>query len=240
MTQHIARLFDDIAPTYDFLNQLFSMNIDRHWRKVALRAVSFPPDAVILDCCTGTADIAIAVAIHHNGNHIYGIDLSENMLAMAKQKIARKRLERRIHLLKADALQLPFSEESVDVIFLSFGLRNLLNREQGIEEMGRVLKEHGHIVILEFPPPPSSLFGFIYRFYLGTIIPFIGGIISKSVSAYQYLHTSIEQFLQPEEIMKLLREHGFHVISTRCLMYGIVCLYIAQRETMNNKNFIKE
>ncbi len=226
----IIKFFNEIAPTYDLLNHLFSFNTDRYWRKIALHATEFPSDAVVLDLCAGTADMAIAVAKNQRGSHIYGVDLSENMLARAKSKIARDHLEPRIHLLKADALQLPFTEKNFDAIFLSFGLRNLQNRARGIEEMTRVLKQHGSVVILEFSPLPASFWGCLYRFYLGTVIPFVGKIISKSASAYQYLHSSIRQFLQPEEIVKLLENHGLHVTSTRRLMFGIVHLHVARKK----------
>ncbi len=159
----IIKLFNEIAPRYDFLNHVFSFNLDRYWRAIALRTIASHPGAVILDLCTGTADIAIAAATHHNRSHVYGIDLSGDMLAMAKTKISQRHLEKSIQLLQADAIQLPFSDGGIDAIFLSFGLRNIQNRARGIEEMRRVLKEDGHVVILEFSPPQHSLLGIFYH-----------------------------------------------------------------------------
>jgi demethylmenaquinone methyltransferase/2-methoxy-6-polyprenyl-1,4-benzoquinol methylase len=226
MSQPVRSLFNQIAPTYDFLNHLFSFNLDRRWRIIASRKLKIFPDAVILDVCTGTADLALSIAEKHPFSRIYGIDFSENMLKRGQSKIA-KRPDRRIHLSRANALHLPFRDRTFDCITIAFGLRNLIDRRHSLQEMQRVLKEPGQCVILEFAPPPKSLFGAVYRFYLSHIIPVIGQRISQSTSAYQYLGTSIEHFLEPEEIVTLLKEIGFQAISRQRLMFGIVWLYTA-------------
>jgi demethylmenaquinone methyltransferase/2-methoxy-6-polyprenyl-1,4-benzoquinol methylase len=194
----------------------------------------------VLDCCTGTADVAIAAAQAKSDSHVYGLDFSQNMLHQTRPKIERKQVGERMLLLQADALELPFSGESVDIIFLSFGLRNLLDRAQGLAEMTRVLKSHGQIAILEFAPPQQTVFGLLYRIYLGTIMPFIGQLISKSPSAYRYLHTSIEQFLPPEEMITLFHEHGLDVISVKGFQFGIAYLYIARKNTLDQKKDMRE
>ena len=232
----IITLFNDIASSYDVLNHVFSFNLDRYWRIIAIRAIGLHPDAALLDCCTGTADMAIAAARSHRGA-IYGIDLSEKMLMRAQQKISEKPFGERMLLLEADAQQLPFLNGSIDAVTMGFGLRNLLNREQGIREITRVLKDYGQLVILEFAPPRKNLFGFLYRLYLRIVIPLIGKFVSRSHSAYRYLYTSIEQFLQPEEIVQLLGDNDLHIISTRQLIFGVVYLYIARRGEMPKKKF---
>jgi demethylmenaquinone methyltransferase/2-methoxy-6-polyprenyl-1,4-benzoquinol methylase len=224
-------MFNEITPTYDLLNHLFSFSLDRRWRKIALRSIALPSEASVLDICTGTADIAITVAEHQRQmkSRIYGVDLSERMLQRGKLKIFRKNLTESIHLMKADALHLPFPKDTFNAVFLSFGLRNLLNRHQGIQEMTRVLKEHGQIAILEFSPPQKTILGKCYHWYLKIIIPFIGKIVSKSASAYHYLCSSIEQFPEPEKIVKLLRKNGLRVVSCTPLMFGTIYLYVAQK-----------
>ena len=231
----VIQIFNDITPTYDLLNHLFSLNFDRRWRTLALRSITLPTEADVLDVCTGTADIAIAAAGQQKRSRIYGVDLSENMLHRARMKISVKNLAHRVQLIQADALQLPFPAKTFNAVFLSFGLRNLGNRNKGLQEITRVLKEHGQIVILEFSPPQKTVFGKFYRLYLGTVIPFIGRIVSKSASAYQYLHTSITQFPEPETIVKLLRDSGLQEISCHPLMFGTVYLYVARKNPVTMK-----
>ena len=234
----IIRLFDEITPTYDLLNHLLSFGFDRRWRNISLRSIVLPPDAEVLDVCTGTADIAIAIAQQQQWSRIYGVDLSEQMLRKGRIKIFRSNLDDRIQLMKADALQLPFPTGTFNVVFLSFGLRNLVNRPKGIQEITRVLKEQGQLVVLEFAPPPKTMLGKFYRFYLGTVIPLIGKIVSKSASAYQYLAASIEEFPEPEKIVTLFRDSGLREISCKHLMFGIVSLYVARKHKAAMKNDI--
>lgn len=234
------RLFNEIAPTYDLLNHLFSFNCDRRWREISLRAIEIPPKANILDVCTGTADIAIRMAEKYRSVKIYGVDLSEEMLKVGRTKISRKKFDHNIELIKADALHLPFSDGTFDILYISFGLRNLVDRKKGIQEMKRVLKENGQLVLLEFAPPQKSLFGRLYRLYLSKIIPFIGEIVSGSTSAYYYLHTSIEHFLEPEETVNLLKNMGFRKITCQTLMFGIVSLYISRLEKNPDRQAIPE
>jgi demethylmenaquinone methyltransferase/2-methoxy-6-polyprenyl-1,4-benzoquinol methylase len=225
----ILRLFDEIAPTYDLLNHLFSVNLDRYWRNCARRTATFPSGAVVLDLCSGTADVALTIAKHQQDSRIYGLDASANMLSRARIKLLKKDFLTRISLIHADALRLPFPAESFDLVFLSFGLRNLADRQQGLREIVRVLKTRGQLVVLEFASPTSFTIGRAYRLYLHYVIPFIGKLISRCSAAYQYLYSSIEEFLSPEEVMQLLHAHRFQHILYRPLTLGIVSLYVAQQ-----------
>ena len=226
----IRALFNSIATCYDSLNHLFSFGLDIVWRKRAARSIDLPPDADVLDLCTGTGDLAIALAKQHESCTVYGVDLSEKMLTIAGRKVRRRGLEGRIRLLQADALNLPFADESVDAMFLGFGLRNLYDLPNGIQEMRRVLKPAAPLVILEFSPPSSSsCFGLLYHFYLSLLIPVVGRCLSKSTSAYRYLHTSIAVFLRPEEIKALFHEQGLKLYSLRCLLFGVVYLYVTRQ-----------
>lgn len=229
MPRDVTGLFDEIASTYDLLNHLLSFNVDRWWRHITLHAANIPQDAVVLDLCTGTADLALAAAKHQWNSSVYGLDTSVNMLARARTKIFENSLTARIRLIHADAHHLPFLDERFDRVLLGFGLRNLANKEKGIQEIRRVLKERGQIVILEFAPPRKSLFGDVYCLYLGKLIPFIGKLISKSPSAYHYLYTSIEQFLQPDAVVTLLQKQGLREITARALMFGIAYVYVARK-----------
>jgi demethylmenaquinone methyltransferase/2-methoxy-6-polyprenyl-1,4-benzoquinol methylase len=188
-----------------------------------------PDDAHVLDVCTGTADVALAVARRYPKSHICGIDFANTMLRHAQTKITRCHRDKTLSILNADALFLPFSEHSFDLAFLSFGLRNLTDRRQGIQEIHRVLRPGGHLIMLEFAPPPKTLFGFLFRFYLGHIMPLIGGLISKSPAAYRYLHISIEQFPGPHAIMTLLQQTHFQHIHCQAMTAGMVYLYVGRK-----------
>lgn len=231
MQNTLKHLFNGIAPTYDFLNHLLSFNWDRRWRKRMLQAARVSPNAIVLDVCTGTADIAIGMAKQCHIAPIVGIDFSREMLKRGWLKVSRKQLDHRIRLIEADALRLPFADRSCDLLTLSFGLRNLVEKEQGIHEMVRVLREQGQLVILEFSPPQHSLAEQLYHLYLKHVLPRIGGLVSRSPSAYRYLASSIEQFLSPEHIIDLLHDAGLQNISCTRLMFGIVYLYVAYRQT---------
>jgi demethylmenaquinone methyltransferase/2-methoxy-6-polyprenyl-1,4-benzoquinol methylase len=229
------KLFSTVATRYDFLNHLFSLNIDKSWRKKLVRcagvsakggsAFGRKPGENILDVCTGTGDIAIRFAQSDSVGEIIGIDLSEEMLHIARRKTKSNGFEGKIKLLKADVLNLPFDDGSFDVVSIGFGLRNLTDRKKGISEMVRVLKDGGRLVILEFSPPPSGLFGAVYRFYLNTIMQAVGGIISGSASAYRYLSSSIANFPKPEDILKLMQAEGLKKLYSERLTGGIVYIY---------------
>jgi len=225
----ISRLFDDIAPWYDLLNQVLSLTLDRRWRARAIRAVALPAGARVLDVCTGTADIALALARHAPTAAIYGVDFARNMLRAGRQKVARRRLEQHITLLQADALHLPFPDNLFDAIWISFGLRNLTDRPRGLHEFRRVLRPAGRLVILEFSPPPRPWFGNVFCVYLTALLPQIGRNVSRSPSAYRYLATSITNFPEPETITELLHTSGFREIACQRLMFGVLHLYIASK-----------
>ena len=229
--QNISSLFDEIAPSYDFLNHLFSVHIDRWWRYQALHSVELPTPAKLRDVCTGTADVAIAAAKAYPSSHIYGIDFSGRMLRYGQKKIDQQQLEKMITMINGDALHLPFDDNTFHAAFLSFGLRNLAERGRGIQEIIRVLRPNGHLVILEFAPPSQSLFGRMFHLYLGRVIAGVGGLISQSPAAYRYLHTSIEQFPEPREIVRLLRVRCAHLVRCQPMTFGIVYLYVVQKLT---------
>lgn len=224
-----SRLFSRIAAKYDFLNHLLSLNIDKRWRRKLVKCAGVKPGDSILDVCTGTGDIAIRFAQSDGVGGIVGIDLSEEMLSIARRKTKRNGFEGKIKLLKGDALNLPFDDGSFGIISIGFGLRNLADHKRGISEMVRVLKDGGRLAILEFSPPQGLIFGMVYRLYLNIIIPTVAGIISGSASAYRYLPTSIANFLEPEEIMKLMEAEGLKKLCSKRLTGGIAYIHRGEK-----------
>jgi len=224
----VKQMFNHIAPTYDFLNHFLSVGIDKKWRKKTISLlIPFQPK-LILDIATGTGDLSLE-ALSLNPEHITGIDISENMLQIAQQKITTKNLQQKITLLIADSEKIPFPSSSFDSIICSFGIRNFKNLETGIKEMHRVLKEKGVVAILEFSTPHNILIKYGYLLYFKYILPFLGEIISKSKKAYSYLPNTVLSFPQGEEFINILQKNGFTIKSYKRLSMGIASVYIAMK-----------
>lgn len=227
--EQVRDMFDNIAPTYDRLNHILSINIDRLWRRRVVRIVRRLHPGHILDVATGTGDLAIAMARKITDCKIHGVDLSEQMLAIAREKVAARGMSERISLSVGDAEHLDVADGSVDVATVAFGVRNFENLEQGLREMHRTIKEGGTIVILEFSTPRSRIFGAIYRWYSHKVLPFIGRLISRDGAAYDYLPSSVDEFPSPERFMEMLREVGFKSCKARSQSFGIAQIYTAER-----------
>ena len=225
----VRNMFNNIAPTYDRLNHILSVNIDRLWRRRVVRLVQKMKPQQILDVATGTGDLAIAMARKIEGCRILGVDLSEQMLAVAREKVAACGLSETIALAVGDAEHLEVADGSVDVATVAFGVRNFENLEQGLREMHRTIKEGGHIVILEFSTPRSRIFGSIYRWYSHKVLPKVGRLISRDGAAYDYLPSSVDEFPAPERFMDMLREAGFKSCKARSQSFGIAQIYTAER-----------
>jgi len=223
-------LFEPIAAVYDFLNHLFSLGVDRRWRRLLARRAGLRADAEILDACTGTADVAIEFCRLLPSCRITAVDLSPRMLLEARRKVARHNLERRVTLLLADAQKLPFPDGSFDCASIAFGLRNLADRARGIGELARVLKPGGRLQILEFFPPGASLFGRLYRLYLGRVMPWLGGLLSGSRPTYRYLYESVISFAAPEEVERMLEAAGLRSLPPERLSGGIAFLLQGLKE----------
>ena len=170
----VRNMFNNIAPTYDRLNHILSVNIDRLWRRRVVRLVQRMRPQSVLDVATGTGDLAIAMARKIDECRFLGVDLSEQMLAVAREKVAARGLGERIALAVGDAEHLDVSDSSVDVVTVAFGVRNFENLELGLREMHRTIKDGGHIVVLEFSTPQGCIFGAFYRWYSHKVLPFIG------------------------------------------------------------------
>lgn len=225
-------MFNSIAHRYDFLNHFLSLGIDRIWRRKAIRKLESGNPGIILDLATGTADLAIAAARLHP-RKIIGIDISEKMLELGRQKVVRKRLEDVVFLQKGDSEHLDFADRSFDAVMVAFGVRNFENTVQGISEMYRVLKPGGRIVVLEFSFPQKFPVKQLYNFYFSKILPAIGRLFSRDSSAYQYLPESVDNFLYGEPFLRLLENEGFTCLYSQSLSFGIAQIYSGKKEIHN-------
>lgn len=225
----VRDMFDNIAPTYDRLNHILSVNIDRLWRRRVVRLVRRMHPQHLLDVATGTGDLAIAMAGQISDCTIHGVDLSAQMLAIAREKVAARGLSERISLAVGDAEHLDVADESVDVATVAFGVRNFENLELGLREMHRTIKPGGHIVILEFSTPRARIFGALYRWYSHKVLPFVGRLISRDGAAYDYLPSSVDEFPAPERFMQMLAGVGFKNCKARSQSFGIAQIYTAER-----------
>ena len=225
----VRGMFNDIAPTYDRLNHILSLDIDKLWRKRVVRIVRRLGAKHIMDMATGTGDLAIAMARKIEGSTIYGADFSSEMLAVAKQKIEQLGLSERISLTECNAENIPLDDEAVDAATVAFGVRNFEHQKEALAEMKRTIKRGGHLVVLEFSNPRCFFVRWCYRMYSHYILPAIGRLVSKHATAYTYLPESIDQFASPEAFSALLQEVGFDNIERRSQSLGIAHIYIAHK-----------
>ncbi|MBL4655212.1 MAG: bifunctional demethylmenaquinone methyltransferase/2-methoxy-6-polyprenyl-1,4-benzoquinol methylase UbiE [Bacteroidia bacterium] len=226
--QQVEAMFDNIAPKYDLINHVLSCGIDILWRKKVIGLLKKYNPKYILDVATGTGDFAIE-AVNLNPTKVNGIDISEEMLAVGKEKIQKKGLTEIIELQKGDAENLPFDDNRFDAITVGFGVRNFENLEKGLSDMYRVLKTDGVLAILEFSKPKMFLFKQVYEFYFLKILPLIGKLISKDSTAYTYLPESVIAFPDADDFLKILEDIGYK--ETKCipLTFGISSIYIARK-----------
>ena len=226
----IAGMFDAIAGRYDFLNHFLSAGIDRRWRTRAVRSLQLTGRERVLDLCTGTADLAIeAMAARPSAARVIGVDFAGTMLAIGREKVAARALQRSIALVRGDAMRIPVAGESVDAVTIAFGIRNVDDVPAAIREISRVLKPGGRLAILEFAVPTTPGFRQFYMWYVRHLLPHIGRAVSRHEGAYKYLQASIEAFTTPVEFVTILRQVGFVDIRPVQLMLGSVFLYEARR-----------
>ena len=225
----VEQMFDDIAPTYDTLNHRLSWNIDKRWRKKAIRALEpFHPQKM-LDIATGTGDFAILSARLLNPREVIGADISEGMMQVGRKKVEAANLNHIISFKKEDCLNLSFADESFDAATAAFGIRNFQDLDKGLREICRVLKKGGHLSIVELTTPVSFPMKQLFWIYSHTLLPIYGKTISKDKSAYSYLTKTIEAFPQGEQMMEIFSKAGFADSSFRRLTFGICTLYLATK-----------
>ena len=227
--KQVEQMFDNIAPTYDKLNHRLSWDIDKGWRRKAIRQLEpFSPQK-LLDIATGTGDFAILAAEMLYQVEVTGIDLSEKMIEIGKQKVRNKGLENKIAFHRDDCLNLSMETESFDAVTAAFGIRNFADLDRGLAEMCRVLKKGGHLSIVELTTPVSFPMKQLFHLYSHTVLPIYGRLISKDTSAYSYLTKTIEAFPQGEQMVEILKKAGFAQASFRRLTLGICTMYFAEK-----------
>ena len=225
----IREMFDTIAPRYDLLNRLLSLGIDRRWRAFAVRQLQIPEGGRVLDVATGTGDVALEIASRTPDSvRIVGEDLTQGMLRVGQEKIAASAFAHRIFLVNAPCEAMPHPGSVFDGVTIAFGIRNVVDRLAGLQEMVRVLKPGGRAVILEFSNPRSRLFKALYYFYFRRVLPFIGGLLSKR-SAYQYLPDSVLEFPDQQTFKGMMAEAGFTDLRHFDLTFGIATVYVGVR-----------
>jgi len=227
----VRAMFSQIAPKYDLLNHLLSLQLDRLWRARVVRRFSTilnRADASVLDLCCGTGDLASGLARAGKAS-VIGADFAHPMLVRARAKTANIAPSSRILFLEADALQMPFADKSFDLVTTAFGFRNLANYEVGLREIYRMLKPGGAVAILEFTEPPRGAWGDLYKWYFRTILPKIGAAISGDRAAYTYLPKSVERFFRPSEFAALLTAVGYETVDYSVWTFGTVALHTARR-----------
>lgn len=237
-SRKVREMFTRIAPRYDLLNHLLSMQLDRIWRARTarrLRPILQDPNATALDLCCGTGDLAFALSRSANAK-IIGADFAHSMLVRARQKSVDSRARARGAgtnlpgaFFEADALHLPFADASFHLVTTAFGFRNLANYEAGLREIARVLKPGGTLAILEFTEPPDNALGNLYRWYFRRVLPKVGGMISGDSAAYSYLPKSVSRFFRPGELTSLMSSVGYEAVESSVWTFGTVALHTARR-----------
>jgi demethylmenaquinone methyltransferase/2-methoxy-6-polyprenyl-1,4-benzoquinol methylase len=226
--EQVAQMFDNISGKYDFLNHFLSLGIDKLWRKKAISILKKEKPEKILDVATGTADFAFQ-AIDTKAQQIVGVDISEGMLEVGRKKIKKAGLQHIIQLKYGDSENLEFSDNFFDAVIVAFGVRNFENLEAGLENMKRVLKPNGTIMILEFSKPDVFPFNLVYNIYFKYILPFFGKLVSKDHRAYSYLPESVEVFPYGKAFVQIMEKIGYKNIQCKKLTFGVSSLYIAKK-----------
>jgi len=227
--KQVEKMFDKIAFRYDFLNHFLSAGIDVGWRKKAINKLRLLNPKFILDVATGTGDMAILTCKLLNVEKITGIDISEGMLDIGKKKIEKLGLKNTIELLKGDSETITFNSNSFDAVTVAFGVRNFQHLELGLNEINRVLKPGGKLVVLEFTKPKLPVIKNFYNFYFNVVTPWVGKLISKNKNAYQYLNESVQNFPEGKDFVQILNKLGYKNASCKTLSLGICSIYCGEK-----------
>jgi len=225
----VEQMFDNIAPTYDKLNHRLSWDIDKGWRKKAIKALAPYQPQSLLDIATGTGDFAILATQMLHPQHVVGADISEGMMQIGRQKVKALGLENVVTFEKEDCTNLSYHNDTFDAVTAAFGIRNFADLDAGLREMCRVLRPGGHLSIVELTTPVKFPMRQLFRIYSHTVLPVYGRLISRDTSAYSYLTKTIEAFPQGERMVDILMKAGFAEASFRRLTFGICTMYFATK-----------
>lgn len=226
--EQVAAMFDNIAGKYDFLNHFFSVGIDKKWRKKAIKELALDAPKSILDVATGTGDFAFE-AMRLNPTELVGIDISDGMLNVGREKIKKRNLTEKMEFINADSEDLPFDDNHFDAVTVSFGVRNFQNLLKGLKEINRVLKPDGKAVILEFSKPRRFPLKQAYFLYFKFIMPVVGKLVSKDKSAYAYLPQSVMAFPEGKDFETIMAKAGFKTVKTQPVTGGIASIYTGRK-----------
>lgn len=227
--REIAGMFDEIAGRYDLLNRLLSAGLDRTWRRRAVDSLQLHGGEVVLDLCTGTADLALALVPPHGAaSRVLAVDFSSQMLRLGYEKTGPQRATGAVALLRGDAERIPLGAASVDAVTIGFGIRNVASAPAALAEIKRVLRPGGRLAILEFGEPQQAAIRALYLWYFRRVLPLVGRLVSRHRSAYTYLPASVGTFYSPPAFRALLSESGFVDVGGDPLTFGIVYLYRAR------------
>ena len=228
--EKVREMFDSIAPTYDRLNHVLSLNVDKLWRRHALREIVDETPQRILDVACGTGDSTISIAkAAAEGSSVIGADISEGMMALVKGKAEKAGVGERISLQVADGEALPYEEGTFDRVTCAFGIRNFEHKEKGLEEFLRVLKPGGKAVVLELSVPQNRLVRWAYDLYFLHVLPRIGGAVSGDRAAYKYLPASVHNFPSPNDFCRMMAEAGFRNVRCRTFSFGLCRMFVGER-----------
>lgn len=230
-TDNIEQMFNSIAADYDKLNHILSLRTDKSWRKKALKEIIVRDSRQeILDIACGTGDFSIEMATHSNpGTVITGLDLSEGMLSVMRDKVERSGLADRITIRQRNCEKMDFDDNSFDRVTIGFGIRNFEHREKALEEILRVLRPSGKLVILELSVPTIPVIRALYKLYFLHVLPFVGGVISGKKGAYRYLPASVLKFPGKNEWMRTMSECGYANVRHKALSFGICRMYVGEK-----------
>ncbi len=226
--QNIGSLFNRIAHSYDRVNHVLSLNIDKIWRKKAISKLGSP--TTVLDVAIGTGDLAIEIIRKEKATHVIGLDLSSEMMRIGAEKAAKANIVNKIEFIEGSALDMPFDKNAFDAITCGFGIRNFSDLDAGLREMYRVLKPEGQLVILEFSYPTNPIIRWVYHVYFSRLMPLIGRIISNDKTAYTYFYHSVQNFVWGKELAHHLQNAGFENIHYDSLTFGIAHIYTAKKK----------
>lgn len=227
--KQVEEMFDNIASTYDTLNHRLSWDIDKYWRRKAIELLRPHSPHSVLDIATGTGDFAVQAARMLNPRQLVGVDISEGMMQVGREKVAGMGLDGVIRFQREDCLGLSFTDNTFDAVTAAFGIRNFQNLEQGLREMCRVLRKGGHLCVIELTTPVRFPMRQLFYVYAHTVLPIYGRLISKDASAYSYLTHTIEAFPQGEVMVDILRSVGFAEATFRRMTFGICTFYFATK-----------
>ena len=227
--EQVETMFNNIAPTYDRLNHSLSLGIDRRWRRKAIDALQPFAPQTILDVATGTGDFAILAAQRLDPDRIIGVDISEGMMDVGREKVKAAGLDNVIFFDQGDCTDLAYDDETFDAVTVAYGARNFSDLEAGLLEMCRVLVTGGHLMLVELTTPPRFPMRQLFWFYSHVVMPFVGRLVSHDDSAYTYLPRTMAAFPQAERLVPLMRHCGFSDVKFKRFTFGLSTMYLATK-----------